>query len=206
MATDTINRLRALVAAGYASEAEQRELEELTSSTTPRAPQRGRARATTPASTPAPPQRDGVEGGDDDAIFVSLNTDSFESGGGGNFMPPAAGEGIYPARCLGTMVPTQADDQLWFLFEGTVEPFNGALVTAALTREGERSGAFKVKDVLVALEVPYEVYPGNGVQFSKAALLAATCQVEYAYYQDSQGKRSLRINNVYPVNQPIESL
>ena len=67
------------------------------------------------------------------------------------------------------------------------------------------SGAWKMKQVLDALNVPYVVHSGVGVQFSRKALDNAPCQVEWSYI-DNKGKRELRIQNVYPAGQIIEIL
>lgn len=208
--TSQIARLRSLVAAGYASEEEQAELAAFDAlaqggSQAPRATRTARVRSITPPVTRLAPEAPAT-GDDDDLMFVNLNTESFEQGGN-NFSPPPR-EGIYPGRCTGAMVPTQAEDQLWFLFEGTEEPFSGALVTSALTRPGTGpggSGAFKVQSVLNALEVPYQVHPDIGVEFRKSHLQNALCQVEWAYIEN-KGTRQLRIQNVFPVGKAIESL
>ena len=204
-----LNRLRSLAGAGYASPEELARLAELdgTSAGPPRPAARGRvappARArSTPVAPPDTPVAD-----DDDIIFVNLNTESFEQGGN-NFFPPASGEAIYPGRCTGILVPNQVTGQVWFLLEGTEEPFQGALVTANLDHPNigpGGSGAWKMKQVLDTLEVPYEVLEGVGVQFSKSALNNIPCQVEWSYI-DNKGKRELRIQNIYPAGQRIEGL
>ena len=201
-----LNRLRSLAQAGYASPEELVRLAELDgtgAAPPPSATRRQTAPQTRARVTPTPV----AAADDDDIIFVNLNTESFEQGGN-NFFPPASGEAIYPGRCTGVMIPNQVTGQLWFLLEGTEEPFQGALVTANLDHPNTGSGgsgAWKMKQVLDTLEVPYEVFDGVGVRFSKAALNNIPCQVEWNYI-DNKGKRELRIQNVYPAGQKIEGL
>lgn len=203
-----LNRLRALAGAGYASLEELARLAELDgtgAAPLPSATRRRTAPQTRARIAPTPVAA--ADDDDDDIMFVNLNTESFEQGGN-NFFPPAGGEAIYPGRCTGAMVPNQVTGQVWFLLEGTEEPFQGALVTANLEHPNTGpggSGAWKMKQVLDILEVPYEVHPGVGVQFSKSALNNIPCQVEWSYI-DNKGKRELRIQNIYSAGQKIEGL
>ena len=206
---DEIQRLRALAGAGYLNDVERARLAELEGSartTTVRTPANTTVTVRTPANTTAraqvaPPPEPVIA---DDEIFIPLNTDSFESGGV-NFQPPPR-EAIYPGRCSGVMFPQGGADQFWFLFEGTETTFYGALVTSNLSRaEGDRPGAWKIKNVLDALGADYETHPGAGVQIRRSDLVGRACQVEWAYV-DIKGKRELRIQNIYPPEQHIESL
>ena len=190
MPTPDINRLRSLVETGYASEEEQAQYRRLVEQQdNSQAPVVGSARLVPPVT-------------EEDEYYVPVNAESFEQGGAG-FTPPPD-EGVYPGICTGAMVPNNARDQFWFNFsslDGSEPRWMGSLVTAALTSQ-ERSGAFKVKDILLALEVDYNL-TGNGVEFR--GIKGRLCQCDWQYV-DIGGQRQLRIQNVYKASQNIEGL
>lgn len=117
--------------------------------------------------------------GDED--FIPLNTESYSSGGGGWVAPAATG--VLDAVCEGYMVPDFVDDQLWFIFKNPEfpegdNPFRGALVCGAISKPAGSSGAWKVKDVAIALGIDnlVKVEEGKGIKGLKACEGKA-CQI-----------------------------
>ena len=131
-----------------------------------------------------------------DKLFIPLNLESFRTGGGGWIAP--ATTGWKDAICTGFMIPNFVQDQCWFTYQNTQdadEQFRGALVTAALSGEPGVGGAWKVKDVLTAMEIPYEEDEDRGgVQLLKSPK-GRRCQV---FYDDIviKGKTERRIQDI----------
>jgi len=112
-----------------------------------------------------------VASGNED--FVPLNTDGYETGGGGWVAPATVG--VKDAVCEGYMVPEFVDDQLWFIFRNTEypggsEPFRGASICGAISKPPGQGGAWKVKDVAIALgiEGSVKIVEGKGITGLKA--------------------------------------
>lgn len=130
-------------------------------------------------------------------IYIDLNVESFERGGNSYSPPPAPG--IYPAVCTGVMVPDNREDQIWFNFQSPAgsEPYTkGTVVCGALTVEGTKSGAFKVKSVLDALGVKYDISE-KGVSFDDPTGVA--CKAIWSN-QTFSGRTELRIQDIEPVD------
>lgn len=113
--------------------------------------------------------------------FVPLNTEGYETGGGGWTAPATVG--VKDAVCEGYMVPDFVDDQLWFIFKnpeypGGIEPFRGALVCGAISKAPGQGGAWKIKDVVIALgiEGTLKMVEGKGISGLRACE-GKTCQV-----------------------------
>lgn len=112
-------------------------------------------------------------------LFISLNLESFRTGGGGGWTAPAT-TGVKDAICEGFMIPDFVEDQLWFVFiniPGADEPFRGSLVCGAISKEPGKGGAWKVKDVLDALDVPYEEDEARGGIKLLSTIEGKSCQV-----------------------------
>lgn len=135
-----------------------------------------------------------------DEVTIELNTEAFERGGN-QFSPPEQ-PGIYDATCTGLTRPGHAEDQLWFLFASRNEaiPFRGALVCGALNADADKSGAWKVKDVVLALGVPYQLNDGS-VSFRDPK--GKICKVLWSWVE-VKGKRELRIQDVFSASANIE--
>lgn len=197
---EEVRRLQMLVTTGYANPQEVQRYNELTGN-------HGGNQVPSPEGLPAQNQNRPVTGGTDSRTFIPLNTEAFARGGQ-QFVPPPQ-EGIYPAMCDGIATPSSdaLSDQLWWWFtslDGKEPSFRGALVTGALTAVEARSGAWKVKDVLDALDVDYQVEPGRGVYIPNVR--GIFCQVEWQYVDNSKsGRRELRIQNVYAASQKIQT-
>jgi len=130
-------------------------------------------------------------------IYIDLNVESFERGGNSYSPPPAPG--IYPAVCTGVMVPDNREDQIWFNFQSPAgaEPYTkGTVVCGALTVEGTKSGAFKVKSVLDALGVKYDISE-KGVSFDDPTGVA--CKAIWSN-QTFSGRTELRIQDIESVD------
>lgn len=130
-------------------------------------------------------------------IYIDLNVESFERGGNSYSPPPAPG--IYPAVCTGVMVPDNREDQIWFNFQSPAgsEPYTkGTVVCGALTVEGTKSGAFKVKSVLDALGVKYDISE-KGVSFDDPTGVA--CKAIWSN-QTFSGRTELRIQDIEAVD------
>ena len=130
-------------------------------------------------------------------IYIDLNVESFERGGNSYSPPPAPG--IYPAVCTGVLVPDNREDQIWFNFQSPAgsEPYTrGVVVCGALTTEGQRSGAFKVKSVLDALGINYQISE-KGVSFEDPTGIA--CKAIWSN-QTFNGKTELRIQDIEAVD------
>ena len=130
-------------------------------------------------------------------IYIDLNVESFERGGNSYNPPPSPG--IYPAVCTGVLVPDNREDQIWFNFQSPAgsEPYTkGTIICGSLTVEGQRSGAFKVKSVLEALGITYQITE-KGVSFEDPTGVACKCIWSN---QTFSGKTELRIQDVEPVD------
>ena len=174
--------IKALEDAGLDASEEKAQLKQLVLAGVP-AP--AKAKVKTPAPAPV----------EEEAYFIPLNLESFRTGGGGWTAP--ATTGVKDAVCEGYMIPDFVEDQLWFIFTspaGVDEPFRGAFVCAAITRV-EKSGAFKVKSVLDALNVPYEEDEEQGGIKLLTAPKGKSCQV---LWDDIviKGKTERRIQDV----------
>ena len=194
-----LQRLRALKSTGWISVEESKRLAELEGAG-------GGAVATAVAPPPQAltPQPQAVQGGVDE-FTVDLNTEAFARGGQQVIPPPAPG--IFPAVCYGVVKPTGANvaDQLWFSFksqDGATPRFAGSLVTGSLNAPSEKSGAWKVKDVLEALGAKYEVVAGRGVRFW--GVVNKPCQVRWDWVVNATTQqRDLRVQDVYASSNPI---
>jgi len=171
------NRIEALEKAGIDASGEKAELAALT-------PKKAAAKA--PAEV-------------EEEDFVSLNTEGYETGGGGLKAP--ATTGVKDAVCEGYIVPDFVDDQLWFIFKnpeypGGPEPFRGAAVCGALSKPAGQGGAWKVKDIAIALgiEDKVKIVEGKGIAGLKSCE-GQSCQV---LWDDItlKGKTERRIQDV----------
>lgn len=139
-----------------------------------------------------------------DELFLPLNLECFRTGGGGGWQPPSR-TGIFPALSAGFLVPDFVADQVWFTFvnrEGE-ETFRGALACGSLHGQPGVGGAWKVKDVLVALGAPYEEDILRGGLLIQHNLQGLPCQVAWDDVV-IKGKTERRIQNVYSAGQQIE--
>lgn len=193
--TGELARLQTLAAAGMLSDSEKERyrqlLEQQSQNQTP-----GPVPAyTAPAALPS---QDGDE-------FIPCNVESFKRGGQSFVAPPQ--EGVYPGVFTGTIRPdsVRQADQLWFLFEskeGANPAWRGSLVTAALTTSGEKSGAFKLKEILDALDIPYNLSE-RGVMVVGGVKRYVGRQAQVSWEQvDIGGKRELRIQRVLGAKAP----
>lgn len=188
--SNEFRRLRTLVEGNMATEEETARFSELV------AQQQGG----TPAIVPASASRATVST-EDDEYAVTVDIPAFERGGM-VWQPPKSGEGRLPGICVGLLsMPDR--DSLGFLFKGvnSHESFFGSLMCGNLTNP-DKSAAWKLKDVLTALGATYTV---SGNRVVMAGYKGKPCDVEWQYI-DNQGRRELRIQNVYPSNEKLESL
>jgi len=192
-------RLRALKSTGWIGAEETKRLAELEAAGAPvAAPQAAPA-----AGLPFTPVT--AAAGAVDEYTVDLSTEAFARGGQ-QAIPPSA-PGIYPAVCTGAVKPTgqNVQDQLWFGFksaDGATVRHQGVLVTGSLNAAPDKSGAWKVKDVLEALGAKYEVVPGRGVRFS--GIVGRPCQVRWDWVVNANTQqRDLRIQDVYAASNVI---
>ena len=112
-------------------------------------------------------------------LFIPLNLENFSTGGGGGWIAPAT-TGVKDAVCEGYMIPDFVEDQVWFIFispAGVDEPFRGSLVCGALSGEPGKGGAWKVKDILNAMDIPYEEDEERGGVRLLSTLKGKSCQV-----------------------------
>ena len=181
------SEIQALKDAGMDSVAEEVALRLLVIAEAGKAP----VKAVTPAPTPP--------ADNDEEDFVALNTESYETGGGGGWLSPKS-IGAMDAICAGFITPDFVEDQLWFIFKnpeypGGDNPFYGSLVCGGVSR-GEKSGAWKIKDVVAKLGIQgaVEVIPGKGIKGLKACE-GRPCQV---LWDDIvlKGKTERRIQDV----------
>lgn len=130
--------------------------------------------------------------------FISLNVEAFKTGGGGWVAP--ATTGVKDAICTGYMVPSFVEDQVWFTFKNANEdePFRGALICGALSKEPGAGGAWKVKEILDALNVQYEEDKARGGVKLLSSPEGVSCQV---LWDDVviKGKTERRIQDVMMV-------
>lgn len=134
--------------------------------------------------------------------FIPLNTESFLSGGT-SFTPPPK-DGIYEAVCTGKMTPKNDLDQTWWMFsslKGKTPYFTGVLVTAKLSAFKD-SGAWKVLQVLDALDATYQVIPGQGAYVDNYK--GKLCQVTWQWVE-IRGVQQLRIQDVHKPGSVTES-
>ena len=175
-------KIAAMTEAGIDASDEIAELEAMGEVVAP--PKRG---AKVPVKAPAKVPAKKVE--EEDDLFIPLNLESFRRGGGGAITPETTG--WKDAICTGLMRPAFAPDQAWFWFEnveGADEKFRGALVTGSLDKSpDEGSGAWKVKEVLDAMEIEYEEDEEQGGIHMSRSPKGVECQVEW---DDIWNKRS----------------
>jgi len=176
---ELVERIKKLDAAGIDHSTEDAELKAITGG----------------ASVPQADASDAAPEADD---FIGCDTETFDTGGGGGWISPET-TGIKPAVCRGFIKPGFAEDQIWFIYEnekGAAEEFRGSLVCGALSGEPGKGGAWKVKDILVGMGVPFEVVPGKGVKILKP-LDGMKCMVDWEDVT-IKGKTERRIQDVVP--------
>jgi hypothetical protein len=172
---ELVQRIQALEAAGLPAEDEKAELKKLLG----KSPE---ASTETRVATPA----------DSNVVLfdIEVDLDAFNEGGQ-QFGAPEE-PGIYQGTFEGIITPTTKEDQLWFVFQ-TADPRLERQVRSALIISPSGKGAFKLKDVLENLEIPYTV---KGRQVSGAIPKGLPCQLEYQEVTAS-GKTSVRLQNVW---------
>lgn len=179
---DLQKRIKALEDAGLDATAEKAQLAQLV--------------AVGPA--PVPPLATPTSAGSDEVIAFDedVDQDAFESGGQGFSAP--TDPGVYNGIFQGIIVPSTKPEQRWFIFktdDPRVEAQKGSQVRSAIIVTPGGAGAFKLKDILDNLKIPY-TQVGKRVKFTLAKGLP--CQLEYEE-QTYDGKTQNRLQNVYPV-------
>ncbi len=177
MATEQ-EKLQVLVDAGIAGDDDIKRLAILSN------PAAAEATATV-ASTSAPEPE--AAGG---AIDFEDNVDeeAFKRGGSQFFMP--SGEGFFKSKLVEIMKPTFTDkEQKWFIFE-TDDPQLKAQGRGVIAAEFTK-GAFKLKDILDGLNIPY-TQTGGTVKYKIA--LPFACYADWS--RDSKGLGEVRISGL----------
>ena len=142
MATEQ-ERLKALIDAGVATDEDKTKYDELL-----KAPV---AEAVAPA--PAPTAEGDAVGFED-----HVDEESFKRGGSQYFIPSQ--EGFFKSKLVEVMKPTFTEkEQKWFIFE-TDDPKLKAQGRGVISAEFTK-GAFKLKDILDGLNIPYTVDKGT---------------------------------------------
>ncbi len=169
-------RIAQLKAAGMSADFEEAELNSITPAGPVKRSAAVAARVAPKVATKIPlPKPEPEEGG----VFIPVNLDSFRRGGAGWISPGSTG--WFNAICRGILIPDFVEDQCWFLFENPEdadEQFRGSLVCGPLTAE-EKSGAWKVKDVLEKLGAPYHEDEERGGVVIETSLEGLECQVDW---------------------------
>ena len=183
--------IEALEDVGLDASEERAQLKQLVLAGTPApAPAKAEAEAGIPTPTPVEEKKED---------FIPLNTESYTTGGGGWTAP--ATTGVKDGICAGYMLPDFVEDQLWFIFQnpeypGGDEPFRGALVCGAISKPPGQGGAWKIRDIAIALGIDseVEVVEGEGIRGLKACE-GKECQV---LWDDIvlKGKTERRIQDV----------
>lgn len=148
MVEELKKRISALEDAGLDATEEKAKLAAMTPKASTRTTAKAPAKAPAKAVAAAEPEEE---------MFIPLNVETFRTGGGGWIIPETIG--VKDAVCTGYLIPNFAEDQVWFTFENVpdaTEIFRGSLVCGALSKDPGQGGAWKVKDVLTAINVLYE--------------------------------------------------
>ena len=177
-------RIKALKGAGLSTEAEEAELAKLTKPAPP-------AKATAKKASAA---------GQEVNFDIEVDRKSFLSGGQQFGAPEQAG--IYQGEFQDIVVPTNKPDQRWFIFK-TNDARLEMQIRSALVVTPAGLGAFKLKDILDALEISYQLTDDNRVVGAIPAGLS--CQLEYQSVV-LEGKTQVRLQNVYAASKPIEQV
>lgn len=177
MATE-IERLKALIDAGVATEEDKTRYAELQATPVAEAP------APAPAPVPAPAVAEGEAVAFEDAV----DEEAFKRGGSQFFMPSQ--EGFFKSKLVEAMKPTFTQkEQKWFIFE-TDDPKLQAQGRGVISAEFTK-GAFKLKDILDGLSIPYEVI-GGVVKY--AIKLPLGCYADWS--RDAKGLGEVRISGL----------
>jgi len=177
-------RVKALDKAGLGHEDEDKEIAQL---------QQAREKevvappATVPVSTPAST--------DNISFTIPVDVDGFESGGQQFSSPkiPAVYDGVF----ADIVYPSHKPDQIWFIFKTNDERVAEQMerqVKSVLTITPGGAGAFKLKDVLNGLNIPYSVNDANEVCGNIPK--GYPCKLEFGEVV-IQGKTQVRLQNVY---------
>ena len=174
MATE-IDRLKALVDAGVATDEDKARYAELSGA--------AEAPALAPvAAAPAPASGEAV------AFEDSVDEESFKRGGSQYFMPSQ--EGYWKSKLVEVLKPSFTEkEQKWFIFE-TDDPKLKAQGRGVIAAEFTK-GAFKLKDVLDGLGIAYKVE--NGI-VKYGIKLPFGCYADWS--RDPKGLGEVRISGL----------
>lgn len=177
MATEQ-ERLKALIDAGVATEEDQARFTELSA---------------TPAEAEAPPpapaaEAEPVAAGEALSFEDGVDEEAFKRGGSQFYMPSE--EGFFKSKLVESMKPTFTEkEQRWFIFE-TNDPKLKAQGRGVISAEFTK-GAFKLKDILDGLNIPYKVVSGV-VKYSMK--LPIDCYADWS--RDAKGLGEVRISGL----------
>lgn len=125
---------------------------------------------------------------------------SFESGGQRLDAPTIAD--TYKGHFVDVIRPKSGEkmSQVWFIFETVDErvlqqkgkQVRSALIFAPLKTSEKESGAFRIKDTLVDLNLPYLL---EGNRLTGDIPIGLSCQLTYEEYVD-KGERTIRLQSV----------
>ncbi len=181
MATEQ-EKLQVLVDAGIAGDDDIKRLAILSN------PAAAEATETT-ASTPAPvAEAEPVAAGEAIDFEDNVDEDAFKRGGSQFNMP--SGEGFYKSKLVEIMKPTFTEkEQKWFIFvtdDPQLKVQGRGVISAEFTK-----GAFKLKDILDGLNIPY-TQTGGTVKYKIA--LPYACYADWS--RDSKGLGEVRISGL----------
>ena len=141
----------------------------------------------TVASNPAP-VTEPVAASEAISFEDNVDEEAFKRGGSQFFMP--SGEGFYKSKLVEITKPTFTDkEQKWFIFE-TDDPGLKSQGRGVIAAEFTK-GAFKLKDILDGLNIPY-TQVGGTVKYKVA--LPFGCYADWS--RDSKGLGDVRISGL----------
>ena len=184
-------RLRAMKASGFALSVDQEKVLAMAGAGAP-------ATAAAAQATMAP--------AGEDAVDVEVNMESYQSGGGEGWLPPDK-DGVFAGYCAGIIRSRSKDDEIMFDLRsvpGQQPSWRGALICTKLRTSGTGqggSGAFKLRDAVVALGATEEV---NGSTVRISGYKDAPCKVEWATVAIGAGTQR-RIQNIFPITAGVSA-
>ena len=143
------------------------------------------------------PSTPDIVGGDTVPLDIEVDVSAFESGGQALSAPLEPG--LYRGCFVDVITPKTKGDQRWFIFR-TDDPQLERQVRSALVTTPGGAGAFKLKDILEALGVEYQL---AGKRLIANLTRGIPCQLEYQEVV-LEGKTQNRLQNIYAASDKLE--